>query len=86
MSRVIKVALVAAVLLLVGCSDDADDSPTPDEGAEITLADPLPLDQLERFGGVATMNAGSNCTGTLPHRHGRDRRTGVRADQRALCG
>lgn len=39
-------------------TDSAEPEPPP-------VADPLPLEELTRFSGVAMMNAGSNCTGTL---------------------
>lgn len=48
-------------------SEDPGDPDDPDEsgGHRPTPADPLPLEQLAAFSGVARMDAGSNCTGTL---------------------
>ncbi|MEZ3160601.1 trypsin-like peptidase domain-containing protein [Microbacterium sp. BWT-B31] len=59
-------AAVAAVLLIAGCTAETTPTPAPEEDFGLPpLAEPLALDQLERFGAVATMSAGSNCTGTL---------------------
>lgn len=61
----ILVALCATVLS--GCFG----APAPIESATAPVAalpapaDPLPLDELGAFSGIAAMNAGSNCTGTL---------------------
>ena len=56
--------LVAA---LAACTPDGGSAPPPAAGDDglPPLADPLPLEQLALFSGVATMDAGSNCTGTL---------------------
>lgn len=67
------VAIAVCLFVLTGCfAADAGSAPTsapPDaEGPESTLpppADPLPLADLATFSGVAMLNAGSNCTGTL---------------------
>lgn len=65
------VVAIAAALVLAGCTADA---PAPDQTSESTdnsdsrlppPADPLALDEVAAFGAVASMNAGSNCTGTL---------------------
>ena len=65
--RTALAASAALALLLTGCTGES--GPGPDEPPQVSplppLADPLPVDQLADFGGVATMNAGSNCTGTL---------------------
>lgn len=67
MTRRALAGLIAiGMLVLAGCTADPPPTPTPDPDADVpAVADPLPVDELEAFGGVATMNAGSNCTGTL---------------------
>lgn len=63
--RLIAAAMVFA-LLLTGCTADSDDDgPQPTMPPLPDVAEPLPLAQLAAFSSVATMNAGSNCTGTL---------------------
>ena len=63
---------IALSILLAGCTGVnpvPPDSPTPSAPpAPAPLpdpADPLPIEQLARFSSVASLNAGSNCTGTL---------------------
>lgn len=63
---------IALSTLLAGCTGPAPvptDSPTPSAPpAPAPLpepAEPLPIEQLARFSSVASLNAGSNCTGTL---------------------
>ena len=59
------------VLVLGGCTGDSTPAPpsgpptAPVSVAPPVPADPLPLEQLAAFSGVASLNAGSNCTGTL---------------------
>ncbi|MCR6713006.1 MAG: serine protease [Demequina sp.] len=75
MRRILAAAasVTALVLVATGCTDmDQETSPDPSlaETAEPPSALPdvapaLPLAELEAFSGVATMNAGGNCTGTL---------------------
>jgi len=65
-------AVIAVSVLLAGCTVS---TPTPTESPQPSApaapaplpdpADPLPIEQLERFSSVAALNAGSNCTGTL---------------------
>ncbi len=60
-----------AVILTLGLSacvgDTSDDrSPSPDEESRLPpVAEPLGLDELAAYSGVVTLNAGSNCTGSL---------------------
>ncbi len=63
---------VALSMVLAGCTgtstappDSTTPSAPPPPAPLPSPADPLPLDQLARFSGVASLNAGSNCTGTL---------------------
>lgn len=61
---------VASIALLAACvSTPPNPAPTQseeaDEGRLTPPADPLPLDQVAAFSGVAMVNAGSNCSGTL---------------------
>ena len=59
------------ILALGGCTGQSDPAPpsgSPTAPVSVTPpepADPLPLGQLAVFSGVASLNAGSNCTGTL---------------------
>lgn len=70
MNRLALVSLGVAAVLLAGCGVTA---PVPPELSPTSAptplppgpAEPLPLEQLGQFSGVAVMNAGSNCTGTL---------------------
>ncbi|HRA51548.1 trypsin-like peptidase domain-containing protein [Actinotalea sp.] len=63
MSRRVSVIVLTA-LLLAGCTAGPDDVVPP--GPEgVQPADPLPLDRVVDFSGIASLNAGSNCTGTL---------------------
>lgn len=66
-------AVVAAGILLAGCTAP---TPSPTESPTVPSpppapaplpdpAEPLPIEQLAWFSGVAELNAGSNCTGTL---------------------
>jgi hypothetical protein len=71
-SRRIAAGAVAAVLGmgLAACTDSSsdEDNSAPPPVVDTRLpppADPLPLDQLELFSGVARITMGSNCTGTL---------------------
>ncbi len=65
------VTALVLTLALAGCAVGARPAPTaivPSATAGATRpvpADPLPLGQLAAFSGVAALNAGSNCTGTL---------------------
>jgi hypothetical protein len=45
--------------------DGPEEPDGPGDGATVAPAAPLPLEQLAAFSSVATMDAGSNCTGTL---------------------
>lgn len=74
--RPVRVSAVLAGALLLslgiaGCVGDAVPEPSPTstsvevESRQPSPAEPLPLSDVAAFGGVATMNAGSNCTGTL---------------------
>lgn len=63
---------IALSILLTGCtgiSPTPPETPTPSPPpAPAPLpdpADPLPIEQLVQFSSVASLNAGSNCTGTL---------------------
>ncbi|MDQ7993131.1 MAG: trypsin-like peptidase domain-containing protein, partial [Propionicimonas sp.] len=61
---------VLLVVVLAGCglTPPVPPDPTPTSRPSSLLptpAEPLPLAELARFSGVAVMNAGSNCTGTL---------------------
>jgi hypothetical protein len=64
-------AAVAAALLgvaVVGCTASSapmTPAPTPVVPTPAVAANPLSLAQLAAFSGVASLNAGSNCTGTL---------------------
>ncbi|AYF99139.1 trypsin-like serine peptidase [Protaetiibacter intestinalis] len=58
------VILVAAVLLLAGCTAPPAPEPEPDWGLS-QVADPLPLEQLAAFSGVVMLNTDADCTGTL---------------------
>lgn len=64
--------MVASVMVLGACTASPEPSPsnpTPSESTEVSrlpdVAAPLPLGELAAFSGVARMEAGSNCTGTL---------------------
>lgn len=58
--------MVIVALGVSGCTATPDGEPAEHPGAvEIRPADPLPLDQLAAFSGVVSLNAGSNCSGTL---------------------
>ena len=70
MIRLRAAVLGIAAVLLAGCGLTPPGAAAPPPAAAPTVglpdpADPLPLDQLASFSGVAVMNAGSNCTGTL---------------------
>lgn len=56
-------------LLLAGCTsptDQVDGGEVGDgSGTTVEAADPLPLEDLATFSGVASLNAGSNCSGTV---------------------
>lgn len=67
MRRRIRTALaVATALILTGCTAESDEErPQPTLPPLPAVAAPLPIEQLAAFSGVASMNAGSNCTGTL---------------------
>ncbi|MGC3993691.1 MAG: trypsin-like peptidase domain-containing protein [Propionicimonas sp.] len=59
---------LALLLLVAGCTGSPAPGPTTASvttPTPVTAADPLPLSQLAAFSGVASLNAGSNCTGTL---------------------
>jgi hypothetical protein len=63
---------VAAVLAATGCTGGATPTPPtppasfdPATPTPAVPAEPLPLAQLAAFSGVASLNAGSNCSGTL---------------------
>ena len=63
---------IALSILLAGCTPATPpltESPVPSAPpAAAPLpdpAEPLPIEQLARFSGIASLNAGSNCTGTL---------------------
>ncbi|QXT63172.1 trypsin-like serine peptidase [Tessaracoccus palaemonis] len=65
-------AAAAALLLLAGCTGVTPPAPitpapsaTPVTPVAATPADPLPLADLAAFSGVVSLNAGSNCSGTL---------------------
>ncbi|WP_439564009.1 trypsin-like serine peptidase [Microcella sp.] len=64
--RALLGTLAVVALFLTGCTASSDDA-TPDlrVPVEIVPAAPLPLDQLAAFSGVVSLNAGSNCSGTL---------------------
>ncbi len=65
----LSAVVVAAALLLAGCTAPPQPVPTghgrPIPPPAPAPAPPLPLAQLPAYSGVAAMNAGSNCTGTL---------------------
>ena len=69
----ILLAMLSLGVLVTGCATTLPYEPnppseTPGETPDGTLPEPAPplgLDQLAAFGGVAMLNAGSNCTGTL---------------------
>lgn len=66
----LSAVVLAIALLLAGCTAPPPPPEPTGHGRPIpppapTPAPPLPLTQLAAYSGVATMNAGSNCTGTL---------------------
>jgi hypothetical protein len=70
--RLVALACLASVLAATGCTGGATPtSPTPPgtfapaTPTPAAAAEPLPLAQLAAFSGVASLNAGSNCSGTL---------------------
>ena len=70
MTRLQAAVLAITAALLAGCGLTPPGTAGPPPSAAPTVgvpapADPLPLDQVASFSGVAVMNAGSNCTGTL---------------------
>lgn len=60
------VAIGGCALLLAACFAPSEPDPGPDQESRLPpVADPLPLSDLADFSGVARLNMGSNCTGTL---------------------
>lgn len=61
------VAVLGLALAIAGCTGSPAPAPTmtPVTPKPVEPAKPLPLAQLAAFSGVASLNAGSNCTGTL---------------------
>jgi len=62
--------LLIAVVALASCTAEPPEpgpsSPSSQEDSTLaSQAHPLPLEEVAAFGAVATINAGSNCTGTL---------------------
>ena len=62
--------LVACAVVLTGCTVDVPDagpsaSVSPQSSAEATRAEPLQAEDILAFGGIAALDAGSDCTGTL---------------------
>nr|WP_300152219.1 trypsin-like peptidase domain-containing protein [Propionicimonas sp.] len=60
-------ALAVLALVLGGCTGTPSPGPTASvvTPAPVVAADPLPLAKVAAFSAVASLNAGSNCTGTL---------------------
>ncbi len=68
MAQLGRVAALAVILTLTGCTGTPSPTTptvTPATPTPAAAADPLPLAQVATFSGVASLNAGSNCTGTL---------------------
>lgn len=61
---------LALIVALAGCTGESAPEPTSSPSGPVSVplpepADPLPVAELAAFSGVASLNAGSNCTGTL---------------------
>lgn len=62
--RSVAVAMLGLALVVAACGDPAPTRLPPEERLP-EPAPPLAVEDVARFSGVVTMNAGSNCTGTL---------------------